>query len=324
MYKVFIDGQEGTTGLRIFNRLNARNDIQLLNIEPNDRKNMDIRLENIRNADITFLCLPDQAAREIAALAPENARIIDASTAHRVDDDWVYGFPEIGADQREHIYCSNRVSVPGCHASGFISIIKPLIDYNIISKETFLSCTSITGYSGGGKPLIKEYEAFDKNNYTNHQDDRKAPGIYALTQNHKHLPEMKKISGIVKSPAFIPIVSDYYSGMLVTIPLDVKTALKEYHPDDFERVYKDFYSQEKMVHVIRLDNDGKSETLYANKMADRDDMEIIIYGNEEKIVISSRYDNLGKGASGAAIQCMNIMLGLEETTSLVKGNNYEK
>lgn len=311
MHKVFIDGQEGTTGLKIFQRLSARKDVQLLNIEAKDRKNMDVRLEKICGADVTFLCLPDQAAREIAFKAPQNARIIDASTAHRTDDAWVYGFPEISENQRYLIRKSNRVSVPGCHASGFVSIVRPLIVNNIIEKDTFLACTSITGYSGGGKPMIKEYE-------TDGSDGLKSPGLYALTQNHKHIPEMKKISGLSKSPAFIPIVSNYYSGMLVTIPIDVKTMSKEYHMEEIERLFKEFYLGEMLVKVTTLSSEEKNGMVYANKMAGRDDMEILVYGNEETVVISSRYDNLGKGSSGAAIQCMNIMLGIDETTSLVQ------
>jgi len=324
MYKVFIDGQEGTTGLKIFQRLSARKDVQLLNIEGKDRKNMDVRLEKICEADVTFLCLPDQAAREIAFEAPQNARIIDASTAHRTDDAWIYGFPEISGNQRDLIRQSNRVSVPGCHASGFISIVRPLIENNIIVKNTFLSCTSITGYSGGGKPMIKEYETITLGCKTNRMadldssDGLKSPGLYALTQNHKHIPEMKKISGVSKSPAFIPIVSDYYSGMLVTIPIDVKMMSKEYCIEEIVRLFNEFYLDEMLVKVITLNTKEKKGMLYANKMAGRDDMEILVYGNEETVVISSRYDNLGKGASGAAIQCMNIMLGIEETTSLVQ------
>jgi len=327
MYKVFIDGQEGTTGLKIFNRLNAREDIQLLNIDAKDRKNMDVRLEKICEADVTFLCLPDQAAREIAFKAPQNARIIDASTAHRTDDAWTYGFPEISGNQRELIRKSNRVSVPGCHASGFISIVRPLIANNIIKKDTFLACTSITGYSGGGKPMIEKYETCNMGFAANYEDDTfgaddsndlKSPGLYALTQNHKHIPEIKKISGLSKSPALMPIVSNYYSGMLVTIPIEVKMMSKEYHMEEIKRLFEEFYLGEMLVKVTTLNTEEKKGVLYANKMAGRDDMEILIYGNKETIVISSRYDNLGKGASGAAIQCMNIMLGIEETASLVQ------
>ena len=327
MYKVFIDGQEGTTGLKIFNRLNAREDIQLLNIDAKDRKNMDVRLEKICEADVTFLCLPDQAAREIASKAPQNARIIDASTAHRTDDAWTYGFPEISGNQRELIRKSNRVSVPGCHASGFISIVRPLIANNIIKKDTFLACTSITGYSGGGKPMIEKYETCNMGFAANYEDDTfgaddsndlKSPGLYALTQNHKHIPEIKKISGLSKSPALMPIVSNYYSGMLVTIPIEVKMMSKEYHMEEIKRLFEEFYLGEMLVKVTTLNTEEKKGVLYANKMAGRDDMEILIYGNKETIVISSRYDNLGKGASGAAIQCMNIMLGIEETASLVQ------
>jgi N-acetyl-gamma-glutamyl-phosphate reductase len=331
MYKVFIDGQEGTTGLKIFNRLSARKDIQLLNIDEKDRKNTDVRLEFIREADVTFLCLPDQAAKEIVSKAPQNARIIDASTAHRIDDAWTYGFPEISGNQRDLIRQSNRVSVPGCHASGFISIVRPLIKNNIIKKDTFIACTSITGYSGGGKPMIKKYETSDMGFEENKKNGPfeadgsnglKSPGLYALTQNHKHIPEMKKISMLSKSPAFIPIISNYYSGMLVTIPIEVKMMSKECHIEEIERIFREFYLDEMIVKVTTLKPEEKNGMLYANKMAGRDDMEILIYGNEETIIISSRYDNLGKGASGAAIQCMNIMLGIEETTSLMKGNNY--
>jgi len=327
MYKVFIDGQEGTTGLKIFNRLSARKDIQLLKIEEKDRKNIDVRLENIRDADVTFLCLPDQAAMEIAAKAPQNARIIDSSTAHRTNDAWVYGFPEISGNQRDLIRESKRVSVPGCHASGFISIVRPLIEYSIIGKETFLTCTSITGYSGGGKPTIKEYEdsfsaeAANDTDKGNASDDLKSPGLYALSQNHKHIPEMKKITGLSKSPAFMPVISNYYSGMLVTIPIDVKMMAEEYHIEKITRLFNEFYLDEMMINVTALNPEEKKGRIYANKMADRDDLEILIYGNEETMVISSRYDNLGKGASGAAIQCMNIMLGIEETTSLNLGND---
>ncbi len=330
MYKVFIDGQEGTTGLKIFKRLSARKDIQLLKIDENDRKNMDARLENIGAADVTFLCLPDQAAIEIAARAPQNARIIDASTAHRTNDAWIYGFPEISKNQRDLIRQSNRVSVPGCHASGFLSIVRPLIENNIIGKDTFLACTSITGYSGGGKPMIREYETIPltdagiaiENEYG--PDDLKSPGLYALSQNHKHIPEMKKYAGLSKTPAFIPVISNYYSGMLVTIPIDAKMMSKEFPIDEIARLFKEFYLSEKLVKVTALSAEEKKGRLYANEMADRDDLEILIYGNEETTVISSRYDNLGKGASGAAIQCMNIMLGIEETAGLAKGNKDEK
>ena len=249
MYKVFIDGQEGTTGLKIFNRLSARKDIQLLHIEEKDRKNMEVRLRCICEADVTFLCLPDQAAREIVnqvdqaaktaktAKALQNSRIIDSSTAHRTEDAWTYGFPELSGNQRDLIRQSNRVTVPGCHASGFISIVNPLIENNVIEREAFLSCTSITGYSGGGKPMIKKYVTRDAEG----SNELESPGLYALHQNHKHIPEMKKISGLSTSPAFIPVVSNYYGGMLVTIPIDVKIMTKEYTMDEIERLFKEFY-----------------------------------------------------------------------------------
>lgn len=319
MYKVFIDGQEGTTGLKIYNRLQDRNDIQLLGIDASDRKNPETRIMNICEADITFLCLPDQAAKEIVALAPEHARIIDASTAHRTNNDWVYGFPEINESQRELIRGSNRVSVPGCHASGFISIVKPLVESQLISRDAFLACTSITGYSGGGKTMISEYENNRNESGMNQDDSLNSPRIYGLSQKHKHIPEMKKVSGLNKAPAFIPIVSNYYSGMLVTVPLDAEMLMQKVDLKDMEKIFRDFYYKQKMVRVVALEEQEKSGLLSANKLSGRDDMEIVIYGNDEKMIISSRYDNLGKGASGAAIQCMNIMLGLEETTGLVKG-----
>lgn len=324
MVKVFIDGQEGTTGLKIFNRLQARTDIQLLGIDATDRKNLEVKLKNILEADVTFLCLPDQAAKEIGLLAPENVRIIDASTAHRTDENWVYGFPEIDKNQRERIKNSNRVSVPGCHASGFNAIVKPLIDCGLIVPDTFLASTSITGYSGGGKTMIHEYETNQNEEGSYKDGGLNSPRIYGLGQHHKHLPEMKKVSGLTKAPGFMPVVGNYYSGMLVSVPFDGDMLSRRISIKEMGRIYQDFYRNEEMVHVYMLDSCEKNGMINANELSGRDDMEILVYGNDERIIVSSRYDNLGKGASGAAIQCMNIMLGLDETTSLVKGDKDEK
>jgi len=324
MKRVFIDGQEGTTGLKISSRLQAREDIEILVIDKELRKNMAARLDCINRADVTFLCLPDYASKEIAALAPKDKKIIDASTAHRTDEAWVYGFPEIDGLRREQIRNSCRVSVPGCHASGFIAIVKPLVDLRLIGEEALLACTSITGYSGGGKTMIHEYENNQNADGTEKIAGLFSPGIYGLTQNHKHLPEMKKITGLKNGPAFLPIVSNYYSGMLVTVPLDQELLKKKISLQELEQLYRNYYENQKMLRVVGLAEQENKGILYANRLADRDDMEIMVHGNDHKPVISAIYDNLGKGASGAAIQCMNIMLGIEETTSLVKGSSHEK
>lgn len=316
MFKIFIDGQEGTTGLKIHTRLENRKDVEMISIDPEKRKDLQARLERIHQADITFLCLPDFAAREIASLVSPDKRLIDSSTAHRTEEDWVYGLPEWSADQRERIRRSNRVAVPGCHATGFISIVHPLISEGILDKDAFLMCQSITGYSGGGKQMIQEYE--EKKG-----DNLNAPGIYGLVQHHKHLPEMKKMTGIHLAPAFIPVVSNYYSGMLSTIPIAKRDLLKQTTMEEIKQLYENYYSGEKMVHLVREGYQDERGMICANALSDRDDLEIYVYGNEERMVISARYDNLGKGASGAAVQCMNIMLGMEETTCLMKGWEHE-
>ena len=312
MAKVFIDGQEGTTGLKIVERLMDRPDMDILFIDPENRKDPEARLKKIKEADITFLCLPDAASREIAALAPGECRILDTSTAHRTHSDWVYGFPELAPDQRRKIRESSRVAVPGCHASGFIALVKPLVERGIISDELVLSCTSLTGYSGGGKKMIAEYEQ-------DTDGKLRAPRMYGLSQEHKHLPEMMSICGLKKAPLFFPVVSSYYSGMVTTISLSGQASRVAINPEILKEIYREFYPGQPMIRLIENLPEQEGAMMAGDRLSGRDDMEILVTGNPDRMAISASFDNLGKGASGAAIQCMNIMLGLEETLGLVKG-----
>lgn len=305
MTKVFIDGSVGTTGLRIHERLSKREDIELITLSEENRKDIAARRDALNTADIAFLCLPDAAAVEAVSLAEnKNTAIIDTSTAHRVKDGWEYGFAELFR-RRERIKTSKRIANPGCHASGFIALTEPLVREGIIPSDAALSCVSLTGYSGGGKKMIADYEAADRDNALC------SPRQYGLSQSHKHLAEMSKISGILKKPCFMPIVGDFYSGMEVLVPLfinEIKGTAK-----DIQEIYKECYNG-KIVHFE--ENADESGFLAANKLSMRDDMEISLYGNDERIILTARYDNLGKGASGAAIQNMNILLGVAEETGL--------
>ena len=302
---VFIDGSAGTTGLRIHQRLSERSDITLITLPEQRRKDISARRQAINSADIVFLCLPDEAAKEAVYLCENsNTVIIDTSTAHRTDPDWCYGFPEIGG-AREKIAAAKRIANPGCHASGFIALVAPLISAGLLSKELNLSCFSLTGYSGGGKKMIEQYEHTGRNVLLN------APRQYGLSQEHKHLPEMKLISGIDTAPLFCPVVADFYSGMELTVPLFMKDVAGT--ADDIKNAYKNAYPG-KIVHFD--DNCDEEGFLSANAFSGRDDMQISIGGNSERIILTARYDNLGKGASGAAIQNMNIVLGKDETTGL--------
>ena len=304
MIKVFVDGKEGTTGLRIADRLRKRPDIELLEIDESKRKDSAERKKYFAAADIAFLCLPDAAAVEAAELSRDcNVRLIDTSTAHRTAADWVYGFPELSADLRNGIKTSSRVAVPGCHASGFIAMVSPLTEAGIIGKDALLTAFSLTGYSGGGKKMIAQYE--------NEKSPVMAtPGIYALGQTHKHLKEMLTFAGLVSPPVFSPIVDDFYSGMLVTVPFfgravkggieAVKACLKAKYKDGGIIKYKEY----------------DRPTLFAGSLTGKDSMVITVSGNEERFTVSALYDNLGKGASGAAMQCMNIMLGTDEKLGL--------
>ncbi len=305
MFKVFIDGSAGTTGLKIVERLSKRQDLTLITLPDELRKDIDARKQALNSADVAFLCLPDVAAIEAVSLIDnDKTAVIDTSTAHRVNPDWAYGFPELNG-LREKIKNSKRIANPGCHASGFIALINPLVNAGIISKDVYLTCFSITGYSGGGKKMIAEYESEDKPLLFD------APRQYGLTQTHKHLPEMKTLCNLNNAPVFCPIVSDYDRGMEVTVPLfkkDINGTVQ-----DIKNVYKNLYNGKVVKFVDGGDENG---FLSANSMKNKDGMEISVHGNEDRIILVSRFDNLGKGASGAAIQNMNVLLGVDETTGL--------
>ena len=305
MTKVFIDGSAGTTGLRIADRLESRQDMELIRIPEELRKSAEARRDALHSADIAFLCLPDAAAVEAAALAQgSQVKIIDTSTAHRVNPAWVYGFPELSG-QREKIAESCRIANPGCHASGFIALVAPLVEKGLIASDAMLSCFSLTGYSGGGKKMIAEYEA------ENRSPLLKAPRQYALPQQHKHLKEMAVLCGLENAPIFCPIVADFYSGMEVTVPLfarDVRGSM-----EDIKAMYRGYYPGKLVYFEENPDSDGM---LSACALSGKDSMRVSVFGNEDRILLTARFDNLGKGASGAAIQNMNILLGLEETTGL--------
>lgn len=307
MKKVFIDGKAGTTGLRIAERLSQRDDVEIISLSDDLRKNADARKKIINEADFVFLCLPDAAAIEAADMVEnDNTVVIDASTAHRTNPDWAYGFPELGAEFNDKIVESKRIAVPGCHASGFIALVYPLVKNGIISKDALLCAHSITGYSGGGKGMIAEYEDEERCHLLD------APRQYGVAQKHKHLPEMVKITGLNNAPAFCPIVSDFYSGMEVTVPL-FKSQLLKGGIEDIKSIYRELYN----TPIISF-NEGADEGgfLSSNKMNGKDSMSIEVYGNEDRILLVARYDNLGKGASGAAVECLNIKLGCEKTKTL--------
>ena len=310
--KVFIDGSEGTTGLRIHERLDNRDDIELSTIAPELRKDPAERSHLINSSDITFLCLPDSAAREAVALVTNpNVRIIDASTAHRTEAGWAYGFPELSAKHREAIRTGKRIANPGCHASGFISLVYPLIAGGILPADYPVASFSLTGYSGGGKKMIAQYEASDRD------AELDAPREYGLSQQHKHLKEMRLITGLSRAPLFTPIVSDYYSGMVVNVPLYTDLLNTTQTPESLQAFFADYYANEPFVKVMPLGAESEmSGFLSGNHLSGYDGMQIYITGNENRIQLSSVFDNLGKGASGAAIQCFNIMTGCDETKGL--------
>ena len=306
MKKIFIDGSAGTTGLRIAERLESRKDIELIKLSEENRKDIAARKEAINLADIAFLCLPDAAAIEAVSLIEnDNTVVLDTSTAHRTNENWAYGFPELSKEHEEKIKNSKRIAVPGCHASGFIALIYPLVEKEILDKNALLSCFSLTGYSGGGKKMIAEYEAEDKDNLLN------AARQYGLSQNHKHLPEMKAITGIKNEPVFIPVVDNFYSGMEVTVPLFASEINGTV--EDIKKAYKEKYQGPLVNYVEDFDEQG---FVSANKLSFKDSMEISVSGNKDRILLIARYDNLGKGASGAAVECMNIVLGVSKTEGL--------
>lgn len=312
MTKVFIDGSEGTTGLRINERFAGREDISLLTIAPELRKDLNERKRLINESDITFLCLPDDAAREAVSLVEnENVRIIDASTAHRTQNGWAYGFPELAPAFREAVRTGKRVAVPGCYASGFIAMVYPLIQGGIIAADYPVSAFAMSGYSGAGKKTIAEYEKEGR------PSELDAPREYALSQQHKHLREMKAVTGLVQEPLFSPVICDYYSGMLVSLPLYANLLSKCADPQELHGFLADYYADEPFVRVMPFGAEAESNGfLAANARSGWDGMEIYVTGCENRLVVSTRFDNLGKGASGAAVQCMNLMLGLPEDTGL--------
>ena len=307
MTKIFIDGSAGTTGLRIYERLESRNDIELIRLSEENRKDINARKTAINQADIAFLCLPDAAAVEAVSLVENDSTvIIDTSTAHRTNPDWAYGFPELSAEREEKLAASKRIAVPGCHASGFISLVFPLIKAGILDKNTLLTCFSVTGYSGGGKKMIAEYESDERDPLLS------APRQYGIAQKHKHLPEMTAVCGLQNQPIFSPVVADFYSGMTVTVPL-FKAQIKG-TAEDIKKIYKEKYNGPVVSYKEDFDESG---FVLANRLKGRDGMEISVSGNEERILLISRYDNLGKGASGAAVECMNIVMGTDKTKGLI-------
>lgn len=304
MTKVFIDGSAGTTGLRIRERLSVRCDLELLALPDDMRKDPAARKTVMNESDVTFLCLPDAAAREaVSLLENSNTVLIDTSTAHRTDPSWVYGMPEISG-MRERISSAKRIANPGCHASGFIALVEPLVSAGVLKKDALLSCFSLTGYSGGGKSMISDYESPEKSPLL------LAPRMYGLSQNHKHLPEMVTFGGLTAAPVFCPVVAPFFSGMQVTVSVfknDLRGGM-----DDVKAVYRERYSEG----LIRFSEEDEAGFLSALKFEGRDDMAVSVFGNDERLTLVSRFDNLGKGASGAAIQNMNIVLGVEETLGL--------
>ncbi len=309
MKKIFIDGKAGTTGLRIYERLEARKDITVLTLPEEDRKNPVRKKEMYEEADIVFLCLPDDAAREaVSQMEGMDTVVIDTSTAHRTAPDWTYGFPELDEAIANALPKAKRIAVPGCHASGFIALVAPLVKAGILTPDAHLTCHSLTGYSGGGKKMIAQYEEKDRDPLLG------APRQYGLTQNHKHLKEMQAIANLTTAPLFCPIVADFYSGMLVTVPLFASDLQNGKTVADIKALYQKQYQGGMVTYKESADEEGM---LSALTLTGRDDMEISVYGNDDRILLTARYDNLGKGASGAAVECLNLVLGTDAKTGLV-------
>jgi len=308
--KIFIDGQEGTTGLQIHNRLVDRNDIELLSIDESLRKDVRERKKLINLADLVILCLPDTAAREsVSLIKNDKTRVIDASTAHRTADDWTYGFAELSKEQYNRIKTAKKVANPGCHATGIIASVYPLISKGIMPQDFPLTCISITGYSGGGKAMINSYE----NEKT---ADMYAPRMYALDLNHKHLPEIMHVTGLTSKPLFCPIVDDYYNGLATTVTLHNNSLVGNPTATSLHQVLTEYYANQKFVTVAPNLGSGMLE---CNWGADTDNMEITVNGNDNQTIITARFDNLGKGAAGAAVQNLDIMLGLSDIAELKCG-----
>lgn len=309
--KVFIDGSEGTTGLRIFERFEGRNDIELLKIPSELRKDPDTIKKYINDSDITFLCLPDAAAMEAADMADERVVVIDTSTAHRTTEGWAYGFPELSKGHRDAIRNGKRIAVPGCYASGFIGVGYPLVKEGILPADYPVSVFAVSGYSGGGKKLIAAYEEEGRDPKFD------SARMYAWGQSHKHLKEMKAITGLAAEPLFCPLTTNYHSGMIVQVPLFTDRLNKKMTPEELRNFFAEYYKGEKFIKVLPFGADVEAGgALFSDACAGWDGMEILVTGNNDRIVVATRFDNLGKGASGAAIQCMNIVLGCDEAKGL--------
>lgn len=316
MVKVYIDGQEGTTGLKIVERFENREDIQLIKIAEDKRKDADERRRLINSSDYTFLCLPDVASMEAVSFIDkdnDHTKVIDASTAHRTNPDWAYGFPELSLQHRERVANSKRVAVPGCYASGFNSIVYPLVANGTIPIDYPVFCYATSGYSGAGKKAISIYESTEK------PSEYYSPRQYALTQWHKHLPEMQKVCGLTHKPMFNPMVCDYFSGMVVSVPIQTRTLDKKVTIEEVHETFLKHYQSANFVKVQPLGGEGvlTDGFLASNTLSGCNGMEIFVFGNDEQILLCSRFDNLGKGASGAAVQCLNVMMGIDETTGLL-------
>lgn len=318
-YKIFIDGKEGTTGLKIFERFEGRDDLEILLIDEDKRKDVNERKRLINESDYTFLCLPDAAAIEAVSLCENpNTIIIDASTAHRTNPDWAYGFPELSSEHRKKVETSHRIAVPGCYASGFNAIVYPLVKSGILPSDYPVVCHAVSGYSGAGKKAIAQYEDEERD------FQLESPRLYGLTQEHKHLPEMQKVSGLSFKPAFSPYICDYFSGMSVSIPLHIrmlnssKGKIGRADCQEICDMFKNHYANSIFVQVADfMGQDILTESFIpANTLSGTNNMQIFICGNDERVTITSRFDNLGKGASGAAVQCMNISMGVDETLGL--------
>lgn len=310
-YQVFVDGQEGTTGLQINEYLAKRSDVTLLRIAADKRKDLAERQRLINQSDVTFLCLPDDAAKESVSLV-DNPKtcIIDASTAHRVDPDWVFGLPELAKGQREKIRAAKRIANPGCHASAFILAVKPLVAAGLLPADTPLAANSITGYSGGGKKMIEQYQSPQRID---------APRPYALSLVHKHLPEMCAYTGLTATPIFQPIVGPFYKGLAVTVYLHPQQLSRASSPAELRQVVADYYAGEPFIRVAPLDLDANTEGGFFNVEGNNDSnrVDLFVFGNAERMLLMARLDNLGKGASGAAVQAMNVHLGVDESRGLI-------
>ena len=313
--KVYIDGQAGTTGLKLFDRIKGREDIELLTIDPAKHRDNAERARLINESDVTFLCLPDAASIEAVSFVENpDVRIIDTSTAHRTESGWAYGFPELSKTHRERILTAKRVAVPGCYASGFASLVYPMVASGMMQKDYPVTCHAVSGYSGAGKAAIAVYESADR------PAEYDSPRQYALGQKHKHLPEMQKVSGLAYPPMFNPLVCDYFAGMVVSVPLHRRLLNGQPSLEEVHAMFTEHYAGQQFVKVRALQGTDVLENgfLPANTLAGTNLLEVFVCGNEDQILLAARLDNLGKGASGAALQCFNIMTGAPEETGLTE------